>query len=199
MPAGVGFTLWLNGFVGKVPAFDSLMRLVVNDYFIPVSMTLIFVVVMWFGARSSAQRERNQRAVMYAAIGVGFANLWIQLTKVYCPWERPFVDYPAAARAVELLFYRPPDPTFPSNPAAVGFAMAAGIWFGNRRVAAVLYAMTLLWCFARLYAGICYPLDILAGALLGALTSIVIAKAFIPLLEPIATWFLKVARWFNVA
>ena len=31
------------------------------------------------------------------------------------------------------------------------------------------------------------------------LTSIVIAKAFIPLLEPIAAWFLKVARWFNVA
>ena len=57
---------------------------------------------------------------------------------------------------------------FPSDHAALFFAIVVGIWLANRRVGifAALYVLIAI-CLPRMYVGIHYPSDIIAGALLG--------------------------------
>lgn len=194
---GAEISRWVVGFVGESPLFDGFIRMVVNDYLLPVVMALV-LVGLWFGARDPQRRERNQRAVIRAAVAVGWVNLAIHVINRVDFWPRPFEVYAEAARAADLLFYRPPDPSFPSNPAAVGFAFATGVWLGNRGWGAFLYGVALLWSFSRVYAGIVYPIDILGGALL-ALVIVFLTVLFLRLLEPFQRLFLWLARELHLA
>lgn len=185
--------LYINGLAGKLPLLDRLMKGLVNDYFVPVSLGLSFPY-LWFGGQTITQRERNQRAVLCGAIGLGIANLAVSLLNNVYFWPRPFL----AGHLVNLLFYSPGDPSFPSNPAAVGFAVATAIWLGNRRVGAILYSLAVLFSLARIYCGICYPLDVAAGALIGFLSSYIIFRV-LPLIEPLPTLFLRLGKRLYLA
>jgi membrane-associated phospholipid phosphatase len=58
--------------------------------------------------------------------------------------------------------------SFPSDHAALFFAIVAGIWLANRRagIFAFIYVAIAI-CLPRIYVGIHYPTDVLAGALIG--------------------------------
>lgn len=185
---------WINGLAGKVPIIDSIMRLVVNDYFIPAIMALI-LFALWFSGRDRDQRERNQRTVFCALIAVGFACLIVELSNFFYDRLRPFEAYPGD---VTLLFYQPTDPSFPANTAAIGFAFATGTWLGNRRVGWFLFLPALLLCFARVYVGVHYPLDALGGALIGIVMSF-FALLVLRIGEPIPTLVLKGMRRLYLA
>jgi len=107
--------------------------------------------------------------------------------------SRPFVDHDVA-----LLFYRPTDSSFPAHPAAVAFAMASGIWEGNRKVGVLFAFFAFLWSAGRVYAGVFYPLDVLAGAAIGITISYLVAGG-LRLIEPLPTIVLRLAAMFHLA
>ena len=184
----------INGLAGKSETADSFMKLVVGEQFIPVAMVMV-LVVMWFLGKDARGRERNQRAVWTALIGVGFASAAVALSNHFFDRIRPFDTYPGD---VTLLFYPPTDPSFPSNSAAVGFAFGMGAWFGNRKAALVILFLAILWTFARVYCGVHYPLDIVGGAVIGIFCSF-LALGFLRLIEPLAKWFLDIIRLLYLA
>ncbi|GIT59871.1 MAG: hypothetical protein Ct9H300mP19_18190 [Dehalococcoidia bacterium] len=65
------------------------------------------------------------------------------------------------------MFYSPTDPSFPANPIAIGFAVAMGAWTVNRKFGLWLAMTASLYGFFRVYVGVFYPTDIVAGALVG--------------------------------
>ncbi len=185
---------WINDLADKVPIIDSFMRLVGNDFFILLSLSLV-VFALWFSGRNAEGRERNQRAVWCALIGVGFASAIVAISNAFYDRPRPFEMYPGE---VELLFYRPTDPSFPSNTAATAFAFASGIWLGNRRVGWLLLVPAFLVGFARVFIGVHYPFDVLGGALVGiaaSLGALLVLRTF----EPFPTWVLKLMRRLYLA
>ncbi len=184
----------INGLAGKSEAADSFMRLVVGEQFIPVAMVMV-LVAMWFLGKDARGRERNQRAVWTALIGVGFASAAVALSNHFFDRLRPFEAYPGD---VTLLFYPPTDPSFPSNSAAVGFAFGMGALFGSRKAAVVIFLLAILWTFARVYCGVHYPLDIVGGAVIGIFCSF-LALGFLRLIEPLAKWFLDIIRLLYLA
>ncbi len=167
---------WINGLGGHVAVIDRLFSGLADDYFVIIAMCLV-LVGMWFGTRKPEKRERNQRAVLKAMASLGIASgfvAWANVifvgankypgTLIHEIFNRPRPFDPSSGMTVNLLFYRPTDPSFPSNLAAVVFGLALAVWLMNKRTGTWLLIMALVACFARVYVGIHYPSDILGGA-----------------------------------
>ena len=84
---------------------------------------------------------------------------------------RPFV---ADAR-VRVVGYQPPTASFPSGHAASSFAAATVLAFAlSRRRALVTWILAAAVAISRVYIGVHYPLDVAAGALVGAALGILV-------------------------
>jgi undecaprenyl-diphosphatase len=87
-----------------------------------------------------------------------------------------FRDRPFRYHEVNLLFYYPSDSSFPSNSAAVVFAVAFGVWWGNRPWGAPLLGLAGVFAFSRVYCGVHYPGDILGALLIGWLSAWILTR-----------------------
>jgi membrane-associated phospholipid phosphatase len=145
----------------------------------------------WFIGTSPTRRENNQRFVLATMAGVFLANLATSALNALFPRPRPF-----HVHDVNLLFYQPTDPSFPSNPAVVGFALALGVWFLNRRLGALAFLLAAIFAVSRIYVGVAYPSDVLAGAIVGFLGTL-LGPFVVRWCEPIPTRFLRwCRRWY---
>lgn len=182
----------LNNFVGAIPLIDWLARALVNDYAVPTAASLA-AVWMWFAGSTDEERIRNQRAVVFIALGILFSQALIKDLSYYYFRPRPF-----ATETVNLLFYRPSVSSFPSIPIAVVFTFAAGAWTANKQVAKFLIVLGTLYALARVYAGVHYPSDVIGGAVLGAgMVYIITRLCFI--FQPVADFLIHIARRLQFA
>ena len=91
-------------------------------------------------------------------------------------WERPrpFV----AHRALTHLLSAPsPDPSFPSDHAAVAFAIAFAVLACSRLAGILLLAFATLIALSRVALGLHYPTDVLAGMCVGWAAALLVAHA----------------------
>jgi undecaprenyl-diphosphatase len=79
--------------------------------------------------------------------------------------QRPYAVLPHAV----VLVSRTTDFSFPSDHAVMAGAVAAGVWFAGTRLCVVAVVLAVLMAFARVYVGAHFPLDVVAGLLVGAL------------------------------
>ena len=184
--------LWINGLVGKSAVLDRLMILFANDYFVPVILSLI-LLGLWFQGKNMVEREGYQRAIIVAAISMGSACGLVMAANHLYRHPHPFEAMPWLMDTVNRIFYPIVDPSFPSNTSAVTFAAAASLWQKSHKIGALLLIPAILMPFAKVYAAVYWPSDVVAGAILGILTAYFI-KLVVHLLEPFVSIFFKVAR-----
>ena len=184
---------WINGLAGRWQALDAVMRLLASDFFLPVVLALA-TFALWFAGRTARDRYLNQWAFLYGVIGAGFANLFVKVFDQHFFRSRPFIVLPDT----HVLLYRPTVSSFPSVAAAYGFAIAAGVFLVNKRWGLLIGVGALLFSFARIYAGMHYPLDVVAGALLGILTTWTFARV-LNVLKPVVDWAMALVRWWHLA
>lgn len=185
--------LWINSLVGKSPILDRIMILFANDYFVPVSLSLI-LLGLWFIGGDMAQRENYQRAIMCAAASMGIACAFVLACNYLYRHPHPFEEMPQLMDTVNRIYYPIHDPAFPSNTAAVTFAAATSIWQRSRKIGWFLFIPAFLMPFAKVYAAVYYPIDVLAGAALGILTSYFVYKIVFPVFEPFVSLVFKIVR-----
>ena len=186
--------LWLNGLAGHVALIDRFMTVVGDDWFILTCLALS-MIALWFGARSLSQRKQNEVAVVATACTVALTCLWFRFFTDFDVFHRP---RPSETHDITLLTYLHEDPSFPSETAAVAFAFAAAVWMGNRRAGIAVGCLAFLWCFGRVYGGLHYPSDILAGALIGILTAFLVF-GLLRILRFVPNSIIKLFEWVHLA
>ena len=179
--------LWINGLVGRFAPLDRVVEWIASDYLMPVSLALT-LIGMWFMGRDRLERQRHQIGVFAALTAMGLSSLAVFIVNVFYFRDRPFVDHDVA-----LLFYQPTDSSFPSNVVAATFGIGAAVWVVNRRLGTAVLVGAAVLGVSRVYAGVHYPLDVLAGAAIGIVVAF-LTLGLRELLMPILVWVLRAAR-----
>jgi membrane-associated phospholipid phosphatase len=129
----------------------------------PVLLVLILGIAWW------QHRDRYLAAVLtgvsaVVALGVNqlVAGMWFE--------QRPFV----ALHGVTMLLSHSADNSFPSDHAVIAGALAIGTLLFARRWGIVAVVVAVLLAVARVYAGMHYPIDVIAGLAIGAVVALVI-------------------------
>jgi undecaprenyl-diphosphatase len=157
---------------------------------------MLLVIWLWFSTRNAALREKNQRTVLITMISIGMASAVMAIINAHYFRVRPFNALPPDA--VNVIFYRPTDSSFPSNFAAVIFAFALPVCIRKIKYGAWMLALAVLGSFGRVYMGVHYPLDVMAGAGVG-LVGCGLAFGIAWVLRPLMTLILKILRFFFIA
>ncbi len=177
--------VFVNGFVGKSSLFDSLAKLMVNEYFVPTILSLI-LFAFWF-SWDGKDKDLKQKSVLLGVLGVGLGSLGIvSFLNMLVQRARPF-----EVLETNLLFYKPTDPSFPSNSAVVVFALAYAIFVANRKTGLASLVLATFYGFLRVFVGVHFPLDVIAGALIG-----IASVAFINLFGDFLTKLLLLSQGF---
>lgn len=117
------------------------------------------------------QARHGQHAKLAAALWAGIATILAvginQPVVSLVAEPRPYQTHPG----ILVLVTRSADWSFPSDHSVMAGACAVGLLIASRRLGIIAAVLALLMAAARVYVGAHYPVDVLAGLLLGALVA----------------------------
>ena len=153
-----GHNVWLDWFM--IFAADKM------GYFLIVSIFVLF----W-------KRSYFKRLILVSfgsAIIARFVFVGLMRYFLYSP--RPFLILDNANRLMNHAF----ESSFPSGHATFYFALAMGVYFYNKKAGLTYLILAGLVGFARIFVSVHWPLDILAGAVLGIFTAYLVKRFVCP-------------------
>jgi membrane-associated phospholipid phosphatase len=160
---------WLSGIIGRFPHLDELVGLFVHNNL--VKGGLLMGVLWWVWADPDPDRDRRREVVIATLVAALAAATLSRLFTVLLPFhDRPIntpgFQFPAGS---PLLGWEDKHGSFPSDHAALAFALATGIAVVLPSIGALaMVYVALLVCLPRVYLGIHWLTDILGGAAIGA-------------------------------
>lgn len=147
----------INQFAGKNLSFDHFVTFFTNYGIIFLVLVLIW---LWFSKKNNRCQKRKEvvLALIIAFIAIGITEL---IGSIYFR-PRPFVSHD-----VNLLIEKlSTDTSFPSTHSTGSFALAFSILKTNKKIGVMLLIFAVLMGFSRVFVGVHYPSDILAGAII---------------------------------
>lgn len=148
---------FLNSFAGKYPWLDTAIVFSAETLGIIV---LIGVVVFLL---SHEHRKLGMHNIIVILLAAGAAWGATQVIKYAYPSPRPFV---ALSDVTQLIQHGNMD-SFPSGHAAFFAALATVMFFYHKKLSAFLALLAVVIGMARVAAGVHWPVDILAGFIVG--------------------------------
>lgn len=141
----------INGLAGQWELLDA-FGIFFAKYFGYILIALVFFIFL-----------RKRRVIFQsflAAILVRFGI--VELIRWLCPRPRPFVE-----NDVNLIIDKIDQPAFPSGHAAFFFTLSFIIYHHNKKAGIGFFVASFLISISRVFCGIHWPSDIIAGALVG--------------------------------
>ena len=118
--------------------------------------------------------KKYYKIVVQAFISGIFARfIIIEIIRFIWYRPRPFITEP-----VNLLLHHNFSASFPSGHATFFFALSTLIYLYNKKTGLLFLGASFLISISRVFCGIHWPADILAGALVGILSTLIIKKIF---------------------
>jgi membrane-associated phospholipid phosphatase len=166
----------------------------------------------WFNDLASGSTWANGAAARYASDGIVLFGALLLAAFLWCRHRRDLaglagsvwagaaalaalgiaqvigalVDRPrpyASLANVHVLIGRTNDASFPSDHATTVGAVAVGLWFVDRRLGGVAAVAAVVMAVARVYVGVHYPLDVVAGLVLGGTVAAAGRPVVVPALQ----------------
>jgi undecaprenyl-diphosphatase len=152
----------INQFSGRCSPIDLLMILISNK----IRYVFIFVLIfMWF--RNDSYKKVSCNAVK----SMGITLLIHTLIKLFYFKPRPFVKH-----RVGILIPSKMDSTFPSKHTLLVFAISTSIFLYDRVLGSIMWVLSVLTGFSRIWVGHHYPSDIIGSAFIATMTSTILDK-----------------------
>jgi len=159
------------------PVFDWIMPFITTKQNWYPLFVVIIIFLLWKGGKKG-------RITVLLIIPVIFLSDQIAYS-VIKPWVmrmRPCQAFEALG-TVNMLIGMKTSFSFPSNHAANSFAAATLFAFVYPRKSWIYFTLASMVAFSRVYVGVHYPFDVIAGALLGVVCAAVVFGLF--------TWIAK--------
>jgi len=161
--------LFVNRFVHHSPPLDKLIVYITDNQLLTGG---ILMALLWWAWAESGDKEHKKRETLFFGL---IGSILVGFVARFIGWCAPFRVRPLHNPDLHLALPYGMDPgtlmgwnSFPSDHAAVYFCLAASIWMVSRRLGAIALAdATFVICLPRLYEGVHYPTDLLAGTILG--------------------------------
>lgn len=188
-PLDAGTISFLNHFARRSWALDTLFVLSTN-YLVRVAG---IVPLYWWAWFRQGEAKTEKRDILVFGMGASLVALLISRVLSHAlpfrlrPMHDPALHFqvPYGQNTDMLLQWS----SFPSDHAAVYFAVAVCLYFVSRRLGIfALCWVVLVTLLPRVYLGIHYPTDIIAGALIGIGVAFLAKTGAIKLTRPVLRW-----------
>ncbi|WNQ13203.1 undecaprenyl-diphosphatase [Paenibacillus aurantius] len=163
---------WINDLAGSTPWLDGIMGFLSQD---AEYLFYLGIIVYWF-TRKRENRKMVGESLLSACLAFGIGNIlshWFYR-------NRPFVTH-----HVHLLIDHAANASFPSDHSIGAFVIATSIWLFRRKAGSLWLLLAAFISFSRIWNGVHYPADVIAGAILGILSAAAVHRLFIR--HPIAS------------
>jgi len=157
----------LNALAGNQKFLDWI-GIFLADYFQYILIFILLVLLFW----PKKDIIKNRIMVISAAISVVLSRLiFTEIIRFFYHSARPYLVLETANKLIaENQNYA----SFPSGHAAFFFALAMGVFLYNKKLGAWYFVAAILIGLARIFVGVHWPSDILAGAVIGILSAVII-------------------------
>lgn len=161
---------YLNNFSGRSQSFDWLV--VFCAEYLGYILVAIFLAVLIFSKKTYREKIK---IFIFTALSVFVSRIVItEIIRYFYHVSRPFIDNSGAVR--QLIFHEASG-SFPSGHAAFFFALAMAVYlFFNKKWGWLFFVGATIISISRVVAGIHWPYDILAGAIVGIFFSFAVKK-----------------------
>ncbi len=152
----------INQLSGRYSPIDLLMIFISNKS----RYVFIFVLVVMF-----LRNDSYKKASSNAMISAGISLIIHSFIKLFYFKPRPFMK-----RRVGILIPSKMDSSFPSKHTLLAFAVSTSILFYQRVLGLIMWILSVLTGFSRVWVGHHYPSDIIGSAVIATITSLIVDK-----------------------
>jgi undecaprenyl-diphosphatase len=162
---------WLNSWAGISPFFDWAIRFRAVYLWCVVLVVLALFVLATFFPKFKEYRKKNLELFTWALVSAFGARFVItELIRFFYNRPRPFEILEGVRQLVE----HSGGGAFPSGHASLAFALATTVSFYYPKTSILFFLAALSIGVGRVAAGVHWPSDILGGAAVGILTSLLV-------------------------
>ena len=160
---------WIHQFAGRSIALDWL-GIFLAEY-LPYLLMVVFLILVFY------EKGWRRRFYLFAECAVAIMisrGIVDEVIRFFYHHERPFSFFNFTPLIPEAGW------SFPSGHASWFFAVAMIVWYANRKAGIWFFVLAALNGIARVYVGVHWPYDILAGVVVGILSAMLVHRLFRP-------------------
>ncbi len=129
---------------------------ILDKFFVFVSFSGIIILIVMI------LYLRNKNLIVKGFIVMAVVQVIDLIINLIYFRPRPFMEH-----EVNLLIEHDPDSSFPSGHAFRNFALAQLLYLHNKKFGIIALIIAFLVAFSRIFVGVHYPSDVLAGIIIG--------------------------------